>query len=341
MKYNKTGVLVVNLGTPDHYTVPHVRKYLRQFLMDGRVIDIPFFKRWPLVNLIIAPFRAPKSSKVYQQLWTDKGSPLMYYGEMVEQKLQLLLGDAYVVKLGMRYQNPSIEKALEDLKVNNVSSILILPLFPQYASATTGSIHQEVMEKLLHWENIPELHFIFNYCNDPDFIAAFAEKAKQTLEGKEYDLMLFSYHGLPERQVLKASVDNFCKLNDCCSEYGTSNRYCYRAQCFETTRRLAEALDIPEDRYRIVFQSRLGKSPWIQPYADELIEGLPSKGIKKVAVMMPSFVADCLETTVEVGDEFREIFEEAGGEEWIFIESLNDSDLWVKTLEKLVLRHLP
>ncbi len=337
MKSNKTGVLIVNLGTPDHYSVPDVRKYLREFLMDGRVIDIPHFNRWLLVNLIIAPFRAPKSAKVYQELWTENGSPLMFYGEEIEKKLQQILGDNYIVKLGMRYQNPSIKTALEYLQSSNVSSLIILPLFPQYASATTGSVHQKVMEQIKTWENIPELHFINAFCNDGDFIKAFAEKAREKLKDREFDLMLFSYHGLPERQILKASVNNFCQLNDCCSTYGEHNQFCYRAQCYETTRLLANELGIAKEKYQVVFQSRLGKSPWIQPYADEVIRSLPSKGYEKVAVMMPSFVADCLETTVEVGSEFKEIFEEAGGKEWIFIESLNDSESWIKTLEKLIL----
>jgi ferrochelatase len=219
MKSNKTGVLVVNLGTPDHYSVPHVRKYLREFLMDGRVIDIPHFNRWLLVNLIIAPFRAPKSAKVYQELWTEKGSPLMFYGEEIEKKLQHVLGDSFIVKLGMRYQNPSIKFALEHLQNSNISSLIVLPLFPQYASATTGSIHEKVMEQIKKWENIPELHFVNGYSDDEDFIKAFAERAREKLKDKEYDLMLFSYHGLPERQILKASVDDFCQLNDCCSNY--------------------------------------------------------------------------------------------------------------------------
>jgi ferrochelatase len=340
MKSNKTGVLVVNLGTPDHYSVPHVRKYLREFLMDGRVIDIPHFNRWLLVNLIIAPFRAPKSAKVYQELWTEKGSPLMFYGEEIEKKLQHVLGDSFIVKLGMRYQNPSIKFALEHLQNSNISSLIVLPLFPQYASATTGSIHEKVMEQIKKWENIPELHFVNGYSDDEDFIKAFAERAREKLKDKEYDLMLFSYHGLPERQILKASVDDFCQLNDCCSNYDEHNQFCYRAQCYETTRLLASELGIPKEKYQVVFQSRLGKSPWIRPYADEVIKSLPSKGYKKVAVMMPSFVADCLETTVEVGSEFKEIFEEAGGEEWIFIESLNDSESWITTLNKLILQNL-
>lgn len=339
MKQGKTGVLLANLGTPDSYSIPDVRKYLREFLMDRRVIDIPFLQRWLLVHLIIAPFRAPKSAKVYEELWTENGSPLLYFGNEVERKLQGMLGDAYVVKLGMRYQNPGLKSALDHLMQHNVSKIIVFPLFPQYASATTGSVHEKVMKLLGKMENIPEIKFIDAYCGHIPFIKAFGDIARQTLKGKAWDLMLFSYHGLPERQIFKASVDGFCRLGDCCHGYGPQNQFCYRAQCYETSRLLARELEIPDNKYKIVFQSRLGKSAWIQPYADEVIRKLPGQGIKKVAVMMPSFVADCLETTVEVGEEFKEIFMEAGGEEWIFIKSLNDSELWLETIEKLILEN--
>jgi ferrochelatase len=305
--------------------------------MDARVIDIPFLQRWLLVNLIIAPFRAPKSSAVYKELWTDKGSPLLYYARQVEKKLQSALGEKFIVKLGMRYQNPGIREALDSVIAQNVSSIVVFPLFPQYASATTGSIHQKVMEILKGFENIPEIKFINNFFDYPPFIKAFANIAREVLEGRSYDLMLFSYHGLPERQVMKASVDGFCSLGTCCNTYGIQNQFCYRAQCYETSRLLAHDMEIPDNKYKVMFQSRLGKSPWIQPYAEEVIRSLPGKGIKKVAVMMPSFVADCLETTVEVGMEFRELFINAGGEEWIFIDSLNDSDPWIEAIKNLVL----
>jgi ferrochelatase len=193
------------------------------------------------------------------------------------------------------------------------------------------------MEIMKKWENIPRIKFINNFCNYQSFIQSFSHIARQALNGKKFDMMLFSYHGLPERQILKASNDGFCHLDDCCSSYGTHNQFCYRAQCFETSRLLAKELEIPENNYRIVFQSRLGKSAWIQPYAEEVIRSLPGKGIKKVAVMMPSFVADCLETNVEVGMEFKEIFINAGGEEWIFIESLNVSEQWITTIKNLIL----
>lgn len=336
MKNTKTGVLIVNLGTPDSPKVPDVRKYLREFLMDGRVIDIPFLTRWMLVNLIIAPFRAPKSAKVYQELWTENGSPLLYYGEQNEKALQEALGEEYVVKLAMRYQRPSINTALDELYEYPLKSLIIVPLFPQYASATTGSVHQKVMEIVSGWQRIPEIHFIDSFFDHPLFIEAFRERAEKALEGKEYDHFLFSYHGLPERQIRKGTYRNYCQLDKCCNQWGAFNLNCYRAQCFETSRLLARALNIPEEKYSVVFQSRLGKDPWIQPYAEDMIKSLPGQGKKEVAVMVPSFVADCLETIIEVGEEFKEFFEEAGGEDWIFIESLNDSETWIKLLTKLV-----
>jgi len=336
MDKNKTGVLIVNLGTPDSPKISDVRKYLREFLMDGRVIDIPFLPRWMLVNLIIAPFRAPKSAKVYGELWTENGSPLMFYGQHTEKKLQELLGDDYVVKLGMRYQNPGIREALDQLSQNPLKKLIVLPLFPQYASATTGSVHQKVMDIVSGWNIIPEVRFLDAYFTHPLFIKAFVERAKETLKDKEYDYMLFSYHGLPERQIYKGSFENYCQLGECCNTYHAKNRYCYRAQCYETSRILANELNIPIDKYKVVFQSRLGKDPWIQPYAEEVIRSLPAGGHKKVAVMVPSFVADCLETNIEVGKEFKEFFLDAGGGEWIFIESLNDSDTWLECLYSLV-----
>lgn len=338
MTMNKTGVLIINLGTPDSYRVNDVRKYLREFLIDDRVIDIPFISRWLLVNLIIAPFRAPRSARVYQKLWTEDGSPLMHYGRETERKLQKRLGKDFIVKLAMRYQNPGIDEVLNEFNTCSLSSLVILPLFPQYASATTGSVNQRVMSVISHWQSFPELKFSGSYYDHPLFIQAFAERAQKKLSGKNFDHMIFSYHGLPERQVLKASCNSYCRLNECCSNINDFNRQCYRAQCFQTSRLLAKALKLDESAYSTVFQSRLGNKPWIQPYAESIIRKLVSEGKKKIAIMVPSFVSDCLETTIEVGQEFRDVFLNAGGEEWIFIESLNDSNAWIKCLAELVLK---
>ena len=302
--------------------------------MDKRVIDIPFIGRWMLVNLIIAPFRAPKSAKVYRQLWQDRGSPLLFYGEDVVKILSSRMEEFEVV-LAMRYQSPSIEKGLQYLKEKNVAKIIVVPVFPQYASATTGSVHDKVMEIVSHWQIIPEISFISKFFDHPLFIKAFVERGKQYLDQEHYDKVVFSYHGLPERQIRKASVQNYCKLDQCCNSYHSLNQYCYRAQCFATSRLIAEGLGLSQDQYTVCFQSRLGREPWLQPYAEDVIEELASKNLKVLA-FSPSFVADCLETTVEGGEEFRELFEEKGGDKWQLVESLNDHPLWIDCLEDMI-----
>lgn len=333
----RTGVLIVNLGTPDSPNVPDVRKYLREFLMDGRVIDIPFFQRWMLVNLIIAPFRAPKSAKVYQEVWTPEGSPLKVYGFAVEEMLQKALGDEYVVKLGMRYQSPSIESVLGELQRQGLSRIVVIPFFPQYASATTGSVYEEVMRVLKGWQVMPELRFVNSFLDHPKFIEGFVRLGKKYIAEHQYDHYVFSYHGVPERQIYKGDVTKqYCKIGSCCDTLTPMNQHCYRAQCFETTRLLVKELGIPEGKYTTCFQSRLGKEPWIQPYTEDLVRELPKKGIKSVLAFSPAFVADCLETTIEVGEEYKEMFEEEGGEHWQLVESLNDSEIWVEALVDMV-----
>ncbi|GAB3164019.1 ferrochelatase [Telluribacter humicola] len=333
----RTGVLIVNLGTPDSPNVPDVRKYLREFLMDGRVIDIPFFQRWMLVNLIIAPFRAPKSAKVYQEVWTPEGSPLKVYGFAVEEMLQKALGDDFVVKLAMRYQSPSIESGLAELQRQGLSRIVVIPFFPQYASATTGSVYEEVMRVLKGWQVMPELRFVNSFIDHPKFIEGFVQLGKKYIAAHQYDHYVFSYHGVPERHIYKGDVTKqYCKIGSCCDTLTPMNQHCYRAQCFETTRLLVKELGIPEGKYTTCFQSRLGKDPWIQPYTEDLVRELPKKGLKSVLAFSPAFVADCLETTVEVGEEYKEMFEEEGGEHWQLVESLNDSEIWVEALVDMV-----
>ncbi|GHB83957.1 ferrochelatase [Persicitalea jodogahamensis] len=333
----KTGVLIVNLGTPDSPNTPDVRKYLREFLMDGRVIDISYTSRWMLINLIIAPFRAPKSAKVYKELWTEAGSPLKTYGVAVEEMLQKALGNEYVVKLAMRYQSPSIENSLAELQQLGLSKITVIPFFPQYASASTGSVYEEVMRVLSQWQVMPELRFVNRFLDHPKFIEGFVQAGKKYLAERDYDHILFSYHGLPERQILKGDyTGKQCKLGSCCDTANRHNQFCYRAQCFETTRLLVKELGLEEGTYTTAFQSRLGKTPWIKPYTDDIIKELAGRGIKSVLAFSPSFVADCLETTIEIGDEYKELFEEQGGEHWQLVESLNDSKIWVETLVDLV-----
>lgn len=330
----KKGILLLNLGTPDSPATKDVRKYLREFLMDGRVIDIPFLFRFLLVNGIIAPFRAPKSAHEYQKVWTQKGSPLKVYGLEIESKLQSRLGDDYLVVLGMRYQSPSIESALKKLKEKNVGEIMVLPLYPQYASATTGSTLEEVMRVISKWQIIPDLRWVSNFPDYKPFVKAFAEKGLKEMEKMKYDHFVFSYHGLPERQIRKGSVNNHCKLGDCCSTYNKNNSHCYRAQCFHTTREIAKEMNIGEN-YTVCFQSRLGKDPWIKPYTEEMIEEFVKKGYENLLVFSPSFVADCLETTVEIGETYKEQFIEKGGKNWTLVDSLNDDEAWVECLASM------
>jgi ferrochelatase len=331
----KTGVLLVNLGTPDSPSVPDVRKYLREFLMDGRVVDINPVARFLLVNLIIAPFRSPKSAKIYKELWTDKGSPLLFYGVELAALLQDALGEDYVVALGMRYQSPSIESALAKLKSQSIKKIIVLPLFPQYASATTGSVHEEVMRLLSKWQLMPQIVMIDSYPNNAEMINTFAELGKKYRSEHHFDHVIFTFHGLPQRQLRKA--DSRCLTSGCCDEFSEKNRLCYRAQCVETSRQLAQALDLTTKDYTISFQSRLGSDPWIQPYTDATIERLVHEGKKKILVFTPSFVADCLETTIEVGEEYKELFEKKGGQHWQMVESLNAHPSWVNALKNMVL----
>jgi ferrochelatase len=329
----KTGILLVNLGTPDSPSVPDVRKYLRQFLMDGRVIDIPFFSRYLLVNGIIAPFRAPKSAKVYKTVWMKEGSPLKVYGLQLRDKIQEKLGPDFLVRLGMRYQSPSIEEEIMALKKAEVTKIIVVPLFPQYASATNGSVVEEVNRIVSSWLTIPSIAITGPFFDQDFFLEPIVSQLKSALSQKNYDQILFTYHGLPERQIKKGDHTGKCISNpDCCQVLGSHNYLCYRAQCFATTRLLIEKAGIPANMATTSFQSRLGKDPWIKPYTDKVISKWPSAGIKNVLALSPSFVADCLETTEEIGEEYKEVFEKAGGEHWDLLPCLNVSKDWVDNL---------
>lgn len=332
----KTGVLLINLGTPDSPAVGDVRPYLSQFLNDPRVIDIPWLSRKILVNLIIVPFRAPKSAAIYKKLWTDKGSPLLYHSENAQKLLQQSLGDAYGVHLAMRYKNPSIPAVLEQMRKRNYTTIIVLPMFPQYASASTGSALEDVMKVIATWWVIPEVKMISQYYDHPLFIDAFVARAKQ-YDINSYDHVLFSYHGLPKRQVDKVHVDGDCEKYRCRHEVNETNKYCYQATCYATTRLLAAKLGIPSDRYTVCFQSRLDEK-WLQPFSDKVVEEYGKKGMKKLLVFSPAFTADCLETTIEIGDEYQHLFVENGGGKVQLVESLNDHPTWIKCLEDLVLK---
>jgi ferrochelatase len=328
----KTGILLVNLGTPDSYKTGAVRRYLREFLMDGRVIDIPFIPRFLLVNGIIAPFRAPKSAAVYRKVWLDEGSPLKVYGLELEKRLQAILGEEFLVKIGMRYQNPSLGKALSELKNSGVKSISVIPLFPQYASATSGSIVEECAGLIRKWQTIPELRIGGPFYREAFFLNPIIRMLKNAWSSGNWDQVLFSYHGLPERQIRKADAAGCCLKENCCGTIRTENQFCYRAQCFETSRLLAEGAGLSAEQYTTAFQSRLGKDPWIKPYTEDVIRACPAKGMKRILALSPSFVADCLETTEEIGEEYREVFMESGGDEWELLPCLNVETDWVEGL---------
>jgi ferrochelatase len=333
----KEAILLVNLGTPDAPTPTKVGKYLTQFLNDKRVIDINAIGRFILVNLIIVPFRSFKSSALYKHIWTKEGSPLLLNSIELKEKLQKKLGDKYVVELAMRYQSPSIKQALEKLRKHLPEKIHVLPLYPQYASSSTGSTIEEVLKQIKSWEVIPNLNIISKFYDHPKFIEALLQEGKK-FNINEYDHVLFSYHGLPERQILKGSVhygNESCKLGDCCNSITKNNQYCYRANCFETTRQLVKGLNIPEGKYTTAFQSRLDKK-WLKPFSDKVVEDLAKKGFKKVLVFSPAFVADCLETIHEIGTEYNEIFNEFGGEKITLVNSLNSADAWVNAIPEIL-----
>jgi len=333
---SKTGVLLINLGTPDSPSVKDVRSYLSQFLNDPRVIDIPWLLRKILVNFIIVPFRASKSAKIYQKLWTKEGSPLLLHSTRAKKLLQQSLGNDYEVYLAMRYKNPSISGVLEVMRKKNYSKIVVLPMFPQYASASTGSALDEVMKIIKRWWVIPEIKIISQYYEHPSFIEAFAERGRK-YNLNEYDHILFSYHGLPQRQVDKVYNEGLCADHDCEHEITEENKFCYKATCYATTRLLTKSLAIPEGKYTVCFQSRLDKK-WLEPFSDKVVEECAKKGMKKLLVFSPAFTADCLETIIEIGDEYQQIFKEHGGEKVQLVESLNDHPLWIACLKDLVLK---
>jgi len=333
---NLTGVLIVNLGTPDDPGRLSVYKYLKQFLLDPRVIDIPWLPRNLLVRGVIAPFRSGSSSKLYKRLWTEDGSPLLHYGKIVKEKLQAALGEDHVVELAMRYQSPSIEDALERLRKKNVSSLKVVPLFTQYASASSGSVFEEVMRLLSKWQALPELKIVSSFYNHPKVIQTFVENArKHPLE--EYDHFVFSFHGIPHSQLKKGDTNNHClKNDDCCQKITEKNQFCYSAQCYNTAQCIAAELGLNKDQYTVCFQSRLGPDPWTQPSTPSILEALAKGGKKKVLAFSPSFVSDCLETIIEIGYEYKEEFDEWGGERLDLVESLNDHPLWIEGLEDIV-----
>lgn len=338
----RTGVLLIQLGTPDSPSTSDVRRYLSEFLNDPRVIDIPWLARKLLVNGIIVPFRAPKSAKIYKELWEfGKGvSPLMTHTENVVKLVQDRFDASEVtVEMAMRYQNPSMDVVLEKMRKANYDQLIIIPLFPQYASASSGSAIEKAMNIIRKWWVIPEVKIVSQFWDHDGYIDSVVDRAK-AFNWEEYDHVLFSYHGLPERQVDKVyDGSDLCTDQPCELEVNDKNKFCYKATSYATTRLIAEKLNIPEDKYTVCFQSRLDKK-WLTPFSDKVVEDWGKKGAKKLLVFSPAFVADCLETIIEIGGEYQEIFEEHGGEKVQLVPSSNDHPRFIDCLVDMIEKRL-
>jgi ferrochelatase len=327
------GVLLINLGTPDDTKVSSIRRYLREFLLDPRVIDLPAFFRYLLVYGAILPFRPFKAAKAYQEIWQEEGSPLRLHTHALADKVGEILGGGYQVKAAMRYGNPSIASALKDLSA--CKEIIVLPLFPQYSSAATGSAIAKTLIELAKQWNLPSIRVIDQFYARQEFITPLANIIKRYRLDPEM-FLLFSYHGLPERHLDKSACTAPCKRVEACPLVTKNNYFCYRAQCYETSRLLAEQLSLSNDKYTTAFQSRLGRIPWIKPYTDEILPELYAKGIRKLAVACPAFTADCLETLEEIGIRAKEQWLELGGESLTLIPCLNSDDQWAKGVATMI-----
>ncbi len=327
-------VLLLNVGTPDSPEVGSVRKFLSEFLNDPYVINLPRLFRKILVNLIIIPFRAPKSTKLYQRLWENEGSPLLYNAEKLQKKLVVKMGNEYSVFVAMRYGNPSIRKVLKEIAVGNFEELIVIPLFPQYAMSTTETAIQAVYKEVKKFNVFPKIRIIEQFYNHVEFINAWAARA-QEYDLSNFDHILFSYHGLPLSHIKKAHPKIDSLKCSCDIEMPEHGKLCYKASCYETTRLLVEKLSLQKDKYSVSFQSRLTKN-WLSPFTDETIKNMAGKGMKNILIIAPSFVADCLETKVEIGLEYAELFLKEGGKKLELVESLNDSDAWVAALDSII-----
>ena len=335
----RTGLLLINLGTPETPDVPDVRRYLREFLSDPRVIDIAPIRRWLFLNLVILPFRPRASAKAYRKIWEERGSPLLFHGHDLVEATGKLLGDDFDVRLAMRYQRPSIGEALGRFREHGVERIVVFPLFPQYSSAAWGSAVEKVFAEAGRLWNLPSIQVVPAFYDHPAFIQAFATVASPVLEAAGAERIIMSFHGLPERHLAKSDDTHGAHClaaPGCCDRIDQRNQYCYRTHCFATARALATALGLGETEYEVTFQSRLGRSPWTRPYTDVRIKELAAEGVKRVAVIVPSFVADCLETIEEIGIRAKEDFESRGGECLTLVPSLNSADCWARAVIEII-----
>jgi ferrochelatase len=317
---DRAGLLLVNLGTPDSPKTPDVRRYLREFLSDPRVIDIGAFRRWLLLNLIILPFRPARSAEAYEKIWTGRGSPLLFHTRDLAAKVQARCGDGVVVEVAMRYGHPSIPEALGRFRAEGVDRIVVFPLYPQYSSAATGSSIERVASVASKPWNTPFLQIVPPFYDHRAFIDACLAVARPVFQEEPWERVLFSFHGLPERHCRKSDESGAHCLASatCCDRIVEANRNCYRAQCFSTAAAIAAGLGIPEERRIVCFQSRLGRTPWIRPYTDEVVVDLAKGGVKRALILSSAFVADCLETIEELGIRAAASFKAAGGGSFVW-----------------------
>lgn len=334
----KTGLLLVNLGTPKSPNDDDVKRYLKQFLLDKYVIDYPWPLRQLLVRAIIIPKRYKSSAASYRKIWdTERGSPLLYYGKSLASKVQELSLGKYEVALAMRYQEPSIPNALKTLIQKNVNEIIVFPLYPQYSSSCTETAFVEI-DKYMR-KHAPEIKVtkVIDYYNHPAYISALCDEIGK-FDMQNFDHILFSYHGLPVRHIRKgdSSKKHCLKSDNCCEHISEINRSCYKAHCLHTTKAIVAKLEIEESRYSNCFQSRLGKEEWIQPYTAEVLENLTKQGKKKILTICPAFTADCLETLYEISEEYKHEFQSYGGENLEKVNCVNDSDKWASGVLQII-----
>ena len=336
------GVLLINLGTPDAPSVSSVRRYLHEFLSDPRVLDMPAWSRWLLLYGVVLPVRPFRSARAYRKVWTDLGSPLLKHSRAFAEGLRDRLGPRFAVEVGMTYGQPSVDSALERLAAAAVSRIVVWPLFPQFAASSTGAALETAYDAAGARWNVPFLSVVPPFYSDPGFIAALADVARPILAKSPPDHLLMSYHGLPERQIRRSDESGrYCLASgSCCDGVGQTNRACYRAHCYATSRQLARALALPDSAYSVSFQSRLGPTPWVRPYTDEVLPELARRGVRRLAVICPSFVADCLETLEEIAIRASEQWTACGGKELVFVPCLNAHPSWVEAGAALIERQL-
>ena len=318
------GVLLVNLGTPDAPTTRDVRKYLKEFLSDPRIVEIPKIIWWLILNLIILNIRPRKSKKLYEKIWLEDGSPLLVNSKKIIEKIKMS-EDSYqknlIIDLAMRYGNPSIKKALENFKKKNVNKISVIPMFPQYSAATTASIFDKISAELTTWRNLPDIRFLSSYHDDKNYIDACVNRIKTYWEKKgKSNQLIFSFHGLPQINLFKGDP--------------------YHCYCQKTARLIAEKLNISKNEYSVTFQSRFGTQKWLQPYTDDIIENLAKSRVESIDVFCPGFLCDCLETLEEINMQSRELFFSSGGKSFNYIPALNDSDYNIKAMTEIIKNEL-